>query len=66
MHASFWLTFLNFYLTLHTKQSGSRSVQENVETTVNTQLAISSKERQYFDMAYNLTSTAGNSKYGNL
>ncbi|SAM00270.1 hypothetical protein [Absidia glauca] len=41
-------------------QSGSRSVQENVETTVNTHLVVSSKERQYFDMAYNLTSTAGN------
>ncbi|KAI8341234.1 hypothetical protein BC941DRAFT_416286 [Chlamydoabsidia padenii] len=40
-------------------QSGSRSAQENVETVVNSQL-VSSKERQYFDMVYNLTSAAGN------
>lgn len=61
------LRFTDLCITYHIIQkSGSRSAQENVETTVNTQMVFSSKERQYFDMAYNLTSTAGNSKYGNL
>lgn len=39
--------------------SGSRSVEGK---TVHTELVISSKERHYFDMVYNFTSMAGNSK----
>ncbi|ORZ21414.1 hypothetical protein BCR42DRAFT_407512 [Absidia repens] len=40
--------------------SGSSSVEGSVGKTANTELVLSSKERQYFDMMYNFTSMAGN------
>ncbi|ORZ24212.1 hypothetical protein BCR42DRAFT_87224 [Absidia repens] len=42
-------------------QSGSNTVEEKVKTPVNTQL-VSSKQRRYFDIVFNLTTMVGNSK----
>ncbi|CAO3588130.1 unnamed protein product [Absidia cylindrospora] len=40
--------------------SGSSSVEGSVGKTASTELVLSSKERQYFDLVYNFTSMAGN------